>query len=161
MRAAGCFEKARGTVADRHLAIVLGLGLNGLAVVRALGRNGIPVAGLYSKDDPAGAFSRYCRAIPAPRQPCRETFRALHAAVGSRRGRAILLPTSDAYARWINEHQEELRPGFRFHTVDQRLFDRLDSKLGVIELARDNALATPVTVRFETLRDLQRGIGQL
>jgi predicted ATP-grasp superfamily ATP-dependent carboligase len=142
-------------------AVVLGLGINGLGVVRALGRAGIPAVGLYSTDDQAGSFSRYCRAVRAPAHPCAETLRVLQAAMGGETRKAVLLPTSDAYAQWLNDHQETLRPRFRFQTIEPRLFERLNSKIGAARLAAQHGLETPATGHFDHLEEFERGIGAL
>jgi predicted ATP-grasp superfamily ATP-dependent carboligase len=147
-------------VRDTVLAVVLGLGINGLGVVRALGRAGLPVVGLYSRDDRVGSFSRYCRAICAPANPSTDTLQTLTSAVSSTKA-AVLLPTSDAYAHWINEHQNLLRPRFRFHTVRPELFERLNSKIGVVQLAHEHGIEVPATEHFSQLREFERGMGAL
>jgi predicted ATP-grasp superfamily ATP-dependent carboligase len=145
----------------RPLAVVLGLGVNGLGVARSLGRAGIPTLGLWSEDDQAGRVSRYCRAVRAPSTPSDETLSVLLHAIGEPEDKPVLFPTSDAYAHWISERQDVLRGSFRFHTVAPALFEGLNSKIGSVRLAAEHGIDTPRTASFDRLPSFERGIGAL
>lgn len=149
----------RGRSSAPATAVVLGLGVGGLGVARALGRAGISTLGLWSAPGEVGRFSRHCRPVRAPAVPGDETLSVLRTALGRCADKPILLPTTDAYAEWINERQHALRELFRFHTVERSSFERLISKLSSTELAREHGLEAPRTSRFEDLMSFQRGIG--
>jgi D-aspartate ligase len=159
VRGAAALARARASAASP--AVVLGLDVNGLGVVRALGRHAVPVVGLYSDEDRVGSLSRYCRAVRVEAIPSAETVRVLQTVCPSSTHSPVLLPTSDAYAHWVNENQNVLRPRFRFHTVDCQLFERLNSKIGVAQLAREQGIDVPVTAHFDNLSTFEHGIGAL
>lgn len=146
------------TMAPPPRAVVLGMGIGGLGVARSLGRAGVPVIGLWSAHDEVGRLSRYCRAVRAPAVAGDETLATLRAVTAAEEEKPALLPTTDAYAEWINERQAGLRDFFRFHTVDRTLFHRLNSKLSP-ELAREHGLAAPRTEQFEAVEVLEQSIG--
>lgn len=139
-------------------AVVLGMGIGGLGIARSLGRAGVPAIGLWSADDEVGRLSRYCRAVRAPSVVGDETLATLRAATAAVEEKPVLLPTTDAYANWINERQAVLRHSFRFHTLDRTLFHRLNSKLSP-KLAREHGLAAPRTEQFDGLELFEQGIG--
>ena len=62
----GARVNRRIAAAQPPLAVVWGLGFNGLGVVRSLGRHGISVIGLESSLHEPGNFSKYCLRLSAP-----------------------------------------------------------------------------------------------
>jgi predicted ATP-grasp superfamily ATP-dependent carboligase len=140
-------------MASPPTAIVFGLGITGLGVVRALGRAGIPVIGLWSGCDEVGRFSRYCRAV---RVPLGADLLALLREVSPPGEKPTLFSTNDAAAQWVSEHQDELREGFRFHTLEPSLLSRINSKDGIIDLLAGHEVETPYTTRVETLQQYEQ-----
>lgn len=140
---------------NRTPAIVLGLGVNGLAVVRALGRAGVPVIGVWSGGNEPGRLSRYCRAVRIADHRSPQGLVALLDALDPAADRPALFPTMDADAAFINEEQDALGLHFRFHTAPRDVFARLASKLGIIDLLREHNVAAPASWHFDRLEEFE------
>lgn len=138
------------------VAFVFELDVNGLGVVRSLGRAKVPVVGLYTSDEDIGRLSRYCTAVGLAQDLAGSRLTDVVMRLADRyKHRPVLLPTTDAYAQWINDEQERLKERFRFHSNRRDLFQKLNSKLGIISLVREHGLPAPWTRHYETLREFE------
>ena len=135
-------------------AFVLGLGVTGLAVARSLGHAGTPVIGIWQRDDEkVGRLSRHCRTV---RLPLDADLLAALLRLAPPGEKPVLIATSDAYAQWIGEHQDELRARFHFHTVEVSLLTRMNSKDGLIGLLSGLGVDFPATIHVRTLQQFER-----
>ncbi|MEO5656425.1 MAG: hypothetical protein ABIO65_10320 [Nitrospiria bacterium] len=142
-------------------AVVLGLGVNGLGVVRALGRHGVPVVGVHQRDEEAGRFSRYCRAVTvSPPARDRRAFLTELIALGSRRERPVLFPTSDEYVQILSDFREELSPVFRFNIPDAKTLEMIITKHGTHTLAERYGMPIPATGYPQTAEDVRELAGR-
>jgi predicted ATP-grasp superfamily ATP-dependent carboligase len=97
------------------IAVVLGLGQNGMATCRALGREGIPVIGIDTDLTQASAYTRY-----ATKVHCRDFLSGGPGLVdclmeigGGLAHKGVLFPSGDLNQAVVSEHREVL--GERFH----------------------------------------------
>jgi predicted ATP-grasp superfamily ATP-dependent carboligase len=143
-------------------AIVLDLDVNGLGVVRALGRASVPVIGLYSERFQVGRYSRYCKSVALPSSISSDALVQRLVTLAQELGqRAVLFATTDAYADFVNAHREVLKKHFLFHSTDRGTFTQLNSKLGIIALAKEHNIPTPLTQHFSGISDFDRELDRL
>ena len=114
----------------RTPAVVLGLGINGLALVRSLARNDIPVFGVYTDSVEIGRFSRYIRCFRFPGLRSEESLflEQLINQFGKQSDRPVLLSQSDEYVMFTSRHRDLLGQHFRFLLPDKSLLETLVSK---------------------------------
>lgn len=120
----------------------------GIGIARSLGRLGVEVYGIDSDRFSPMFFSRYCRAKfvwdlnHAPPQESLEFLDEVGRKIGRR---ALLIPTSDIGAMFVDEHAERLAPKFIFPARDAALGRSLCSKKEMYFLARKWNVDTPET----------------
>ncbi|MBW1695563.1 MAG: hypothetical protein JRH18_00105 [Deltaproteobacteria bacterium] len=125
---------------QKPIAVVLGLGQNGLATVRALARRGVPVVGIDRDLRQYTARTRYCKRLHCP------DFK--EGALWIRRlvqlGRAlpckgVLFPSGDFSLQMLSDHRELLDPYFHFTfpakdvvdlCLDKKVFYRFAAEQG-------------------------------
>jgi predicted ATP-grasp superfamily ATP-dependent carboligase len=135
--------------------VVLGPALYGpLGILRSLGRLGIPVYLVSPDPRPVAAYSRYCRGhIVGGSSACSpgdSAGRLLE--VGRRIGRkAVLIPTSDQTALFVDEYAEVLGEHYLFPQRPRGLSRSLASKMEMYYLARALGIPTAET-QFPTCR---------
>lgn len=120
--------------------------LPGLGIARTLGRLGVPVALLYAHADAAAARSRFVSARSAwnPSGEPSVAVEILRRTVEPLGADAVLVPTDDAMAVWVDRHTTELRAaGFRFAEQPPGLVERLVSKSAMRDVASELGIATP------------------
>jgi predicted ATP-grasp superfamily ATP-dependent carboligase len=141
-------------------AVVLGLGVNGLAVVRALARRKITVVGAFEEADEIGRYSRHCRAVAFPvveRDP--DGFLRELVALGRRLGnRPVLFATSDAQVELVSREREALGGLYRFLLPEPEVLDSLMDKALALEAASRYGIAVPRTLTFGGAEDLLRSL---
>ncbi len=144
-------------------AVVLGLGVNGLAVVRALARKNVPVVGAYEEADEIGRYSRHCEVVPFPiveRDP--EGFLRELLALGRRLGdQPVLFATSDAQLELVSREREALGKLYRFHLPEHEVLDLLMDKELVLEAASRYGIAIPRSFTFRGPEDLLASLDSL
>jgi predicted ATP-grasp superfamily ATP-dependent carboligase len=129
--------------------VVLGQGAYGqLGIFRSLGRLGIPVYLVSLEPRPHASYSRYCRGHfvggVSARSPEALAARLLEA--GRRIGRkAVLIPTSDDGAIFVDAHAEALEEHFLFPRQPCGLPRSLVSKKEMYYLARALGIPTAET----------------
>lgn len=111
-------------------AVILGLGINGLALVRSLAEKGINVLGVYTESDEFGRFSRYCKAIRFPALDNGEDIflQKLIENLGDSKEKPVLYSQSDLYVMFISRNRSLLGKYFRFLLSDHELLETLVSK---------------------------------
>lgn len=142
-------------------AIVLGLGINGLGVVRALGRAGVRVIGVSSDAREVGRRSRYCRAVQV--QPWLGAGLVDLILELARREPTppVLIPTTDAFAQLVADHQGELASHCRFLAPNAQAMRRMNSKDGLVALLAEHQVEAPRTERCESLPALEAMLARL
>lgn len=117
--------------------LVLGAAYGGLGVARSLGRAGVPVYAVH-RTRSAGPWSRYWRRTfvwdfdRSSRDESLAFLRDVSRTIGRR---AVLLPTGDTTATFVDEVAETLKPSFLFHRQDPGLVPSLINKHSLYVLA--------------------------
>ena len=142
----------------RARAFVLGMGVNGLGVARGLGEVGIRVTGV----EPAGwapeFYSRYCERLVCP-SPEAEPERVLEVllAEGAKLERpAVMLPTGDAFLRFMSRHRDELRRCFLFALPAPSVSEALVDKWLQHEMAVRAGIPCPWTFHADSVPEIAR-----
>jgi D-aspartate ligase len=133
-------------------AIVLGLGVNGLAVVRSLGEKYLRVAGIYhDKNNELGIHSRYLKKIE--KIPLSYTKYDLLAAclslIGTNKSaqkKAVIFCSSDSFAATISKHQSLFEQHFIITTPDQNMYWHFVAKQPTAEICITNNFPIPKTI---------------
>jgi D-aspartate ligase len=129
---------------------------SGLGVTRSLGRLGIPVYNVDSARWAPALFSRYCQgsflwdidtALPE------KSVEFLIEAARCIGRRSVLIPGTDGAAIFVAKHAATLDPWFIFPVQSPALADSLTTKKTMYELARQNGIATPLTLCMQTKTD--------
>jgi len=118
----------------------------GLGAIRSLGRLGVPVYGVHEARWAPAARSSYLagRFVWQPDPDHAERTTAGLARLAERIGRrAVLIPTDDAAAIFLNEHGGPLREAFAFPAAPAGLPRQLAGKHTLAELCAGLGVATP------------------
>lgn len=128
-------------------AVVLGMGVNGLAIVRSLAMYGVEVLGAYVEENEFGRHSRYCKPIRLPRLEHGEKdfLRELIEKVGDPVGKPVLLSQSDQYVMCMSRNREELQAYFRFVLPEHELLEDLVRKDRSVRYVAEKGLRVPET----------------
>ena len=116
------------------IAVVCGLGLNGLGVVRSLGRRGVPTIGVDHSRKQTGIFSRYCCGVLGPDvSKDAAGFVAFMAELGRRvvaagKGKGVLIPTSDTMISALSDGRDELGEYFEYTMPEASIVNKLLDK---------------------------------
>ena len=147
----------------QHVAFVLGESINALGVVKALGREGVPVYLVQGMPDPVSGASRYARTFHAP-HPVEEPeafVGFLEELAQPLRHKPVLLPTTDVTVMLMNDFRERLEQTFHFNIPPGDVIQKITSKEGFYELARQHNLPVPRTISARTVEDVQRAVKEL
>lgn len=133
-------------------AIVLGLGVNGLAVVRSLGEKKLLVAGIYQDfNDELGIHSRYLKKIK--KIPSRYTKDELLAAClnlieakESGQNKTVIFCSSDGFAATISKHQPLFEQYFIITTPDQNMYWHFVAKQPTADICITHNFPIPNTI---------------
>jgi predicted ATP-grasp superfamily ATP-dependent carboligase len=121
----------------------------GLNIMRSLGRLGVPVYNVDPNRWAPSYFSRYCKGKFVWDIEHRTAEESLEYLAGVRRqiGRpCILIPTTDATARFVADHSLALAEGFQFPQQPAGLVEALASKQDMFHLAHRHLIPTPDAV---------------
>lgn len=130
----------------------------GLGAIRSLGRLGVPVYGVHEDPLAPAAHSRYLhgRCIWQPPVDNVEQIRAGLVTLAERIGRrAVLIPTDDAGAIFLDEHGADLRRWFLFPHPPAGLPRRLAGKYTLHQLCRELGVPGVAATLPESLADAQ------
>jgi predicted ATP-grasp superfamily ATP-dependent carboligase len=135
------FSKSRGA------AVVLGLGINGLAIVRSLAEKGVEVWGVYTKDSEFGRFSRYCDSIRFPSLEDGENnfLQKLIDTLGNREQKPVLYTGSDELVMFMSRNSAHLEKYFRFVLPDHEILESLTEKNLSASYVSEKGLTIPKT----------------
>jgi predicted ATP-grasp superfamily ATP-dependent carboligase len=132
----------------RPVAVVLGLGQNGMATARALGREGIPVVGVDTDLDQAGARTRYAVKVHCPDfltggpglvRTLVELGRALP-------HRGVLFPSGDLNQSVVSEHREVLDEHYHIAMPPKDVNRMFLNKKMFYQFAMERGFPLPQTV---------------
>jgi D-aspartate ligase len=146
------------TLKPRSSAVVLGLGINGLAIVRCLAGEGIKVWGVYTREGEYGRFSRYCNAMRFPdMEDGEEMFsQELIANLGSSKEKPVLYSGSDGYVMFMSRNRTLLGKYFRFLLPDHELLASLTEKNLAGSYVSEKGLIVPKTHNSCSYSDIDR-----
>ncbi len=120
----------------------------GMGVVRSLGPLGVPIYGIDVDSFSPVFFSRHCRGKfiwDLHNQPAEQSVAFLHK-VSARIGRrAVLIPTSDIGAMFVEEHADQLAENYIFPRRDPALVRSLCNKREMYYLAKKWNVDVPET----------------
>jgi predicted ATP-grasp superfamily ATP-dependent carboligase len=121
----------------------------GVGAIRTLGRLGIPVYAITEDSFTPAALSRYCRGSfvwPTTGREDPEQLVEGLMEIGEKLGRpTVPVPTDEEAAVLLAEHAGLLSEHFLLPDVQPGLPRKLASKLGLYELCREHAVATPAS----------------
>ena len=130
-------------------ALVLGLGINGLAVVRSLGEQGLKVAGVFNdRKSELGIHSKYLsgsHVFDSKKSPG-ELFRICKKLTGDSGERPVIICTTDLFSELVASHTELFESSFILTTPDKDLYWRFLYKQPTAQICMDNHLKIPMTV---------------
>ncbi|MFT6735472.1 MAG: D-aspartate ligase [Polaribacter sp.] len=133
-------------------AIVLGLGVNGLAVVRSLGEKSLRVAGIYhDKNNELGIHSRYLKKIEkiSVSYTKDELLTACLKLVETKepaQKKAVIFCTSDSFAATISKHQSLFEQHFIITTPDKDMYWHFVAKQPTADICTTNNFPIPKTI---------------
>lgn len=131
------------------VAVVLGLGQNGLATVRALGRRGVRVVGVDANLEQPTARSRYCRAVRCPAfRAGGESLVQFLVDLGARLPeRGVLFPSGDLNLLAVSEHRTTLAPFFHVALPAREIVRLILDKTAFYDFTARAGFPIPVTRR--------------
>jgi predicted ATP-grasp superfamily ATP-dependent carboligase len=139
-------------------AFILGMGVNGLGVSRGLGEAGVRVTGVEVAGWAPEFYSRYCERLVCP-SPDAEPERVLELllAQGVRLERpAVLLPTNDAFVRWMSRYRAELQRWFLFALSPPSVVEALVDKWLQHQMAVQAGIPCPQTFHPDSGAEVAR-----
>jgi predicted ATP-grasp superfamily ATP-dependent carboligase len=140
-------------------AVILGLAAAGLAPLRVLGVMGVPCLGIWR--DPRLEFGRHSkhllRSIQVPAAPSHgQLVAALDELTAPwRDAKPVLIPSSDLYAAFVDEMQDELRGRYTLRCSKRRLHAAFADKAATIDLCTEADVPIPRSRAVATSEDVQ------
>ncbi len=131
----------------------------GIGIARSLGRLGVEVYGIDGDRFSPIFYSKYCRGRfiwdvnRAPENESLEFLRDVSRRIGRR---ALLIPTSDVGAMFVDEHADQLADAYIFPIRDPALCRSLCNKKEMYYLARKWNVDTPETAFPQSREDVVR-----
>lgn len=115
---------------DTPIAMVFGLGINGLGVVRSLGRRAIPIIGLDPNPSQPGFFSRYCKGVVCPDPAKQEDeYVNLLLTLGEKMNtKGVIIQSEEAGILTILKHKNELEKYYKIPIADLDIIEKLANK---------------------------------
>ena len=144
---------------ERPVAVILDMGLGGLAIARSLGREGIRVFGLdFSSEYQPGLKSRYCIPFLAshPEKDPQPLLELLTKQAMALPEKAVLYPATEPYVRFVSEFRSELEAHFLFAIPSRDTVDSILDKRRQYDLADRLDIPYPVTWSPESPHDLDQ-----
>ena len=151
------------TLASQPVAVVLGLGQNGMATCRALGRIGIPVIGMDTDLAQASAQTRY-----AAKVYCKDFITGgpglVEGLIEIGRGlkvKGVLFPSGDLNQAVVSEHRERLEEHFHIVLPPKDVVRMFLNKKLFYQFAMDHGFPIPQTFFPAGPEDVERIAGRL
>lgn len=132
---------------DKPIALVFGLGINGLGVVRSLGRRGIPIIGLDPNPIQIGLFSRYCKGIvcPDPTKQEEEYVNLLLTLGEMMNTKGVIIQSEEADILTILKYKNRLSKYYRIPIADFDIIEKLADKGKFYKMLEKLGMAHPKT----------------
>ncbi len=150
-------------MAYQNKAMVLGTNYYiGLSLVRGLGKMGVPVVAVnYSGDNQYGRSKYVKEALTVPHYKTHpgELCTALIDYARKQSAKPVLFPTADAYAQFIDDHHDELKPWFLFPNQKKGLVSDLVDKFKMVEYTDLHGVRTPEIIPADD-PDLARRVAE-
>jgi D-aspartate ligase len=130
-------------------AIVLGLGINGLAVIRSLGERGLKVSGLYNDaSDEIGRYSKYLSSTKCfdKNNVADVLFQACVDLLGDEKSKPVLICTTDLFSELVASNSELFESRFILTTPKQDLYWKFLKKQPTASISIENNLKIPKTI---------------
>jgi D-aspartate ligase len=149
---------------DKPLAIVIGLGQNGLATVRSLAREGVPVVGVDSNLHQYTARTRYCARLQCPEYKAQsgEGVITLLREFGKKLPqKGVLFPSGDFSLHLLSEKREQLEDYYLFSFPSQEIVNLTLDKKKFYKFAQEKNFPIPQTFfpqGIEECREVSRQI---
>jgi D-aspartate ligase len=138
---------------------VEGLDVSAYGITRSVGRKGVPAYAMNDRLADSLRFSRYCRdCFLYPDDPTQQRAyagdsianedtlcRLLLEWVANSKQKPVLFATSDWFARFLSNRQEELSPRFLFHWVPPELFTTIVDKGQMVRFCESAGVRVPRT----------------
>jgi predicted ATP-grasp superfamily ATP-dependent carboligase len=163
MRGATVERALRAVAGGQPVAVVLGLGQNGMATCRALGRTGIPVIGVDTDLEQPGARTRY-----GVKVRCADFLRGgpglvdcLEAVGRGLERKGVLLPSGDLNLAIVSEHRERLAPHFHIALPPKDVVRMFLDKKVFYQFAMTHGFPIAPTFFPSDASDLERVAGQV
>jgi len=136
-------------------AVVLGLNANGLGVVRSLRKAGIRVIGVERAPSGPGEAHTWmssatwsCKKVLVEKGTNHRGFlEALQRIARDHSGPIPVIPSGDNFLLFLDRHQDQLSPSFRFHLPDPDTLDLLMQKGRSYEFCVENDIPVPHTLQ--------------
>jgi D-aspartate ligase len=150
---------------NNNYAVVLGLGVNGLAHVRALGKNGIKVFGVFTAKDGEnlGRLSRFCTPLLCKLSETytSDLLQLLLATSQKLPVKPVLFATSDFFVDFMSANQDALRTSYLFNVLHPALLQTITNKRTIGEAALKHGIHYPQTCVFSSRAMLEKEIDSL
>src|SRR5882672_11410312 len=130
----------------------------GLGIARSLGEHGIPVLGLTAQHRIYGNFTRYAKAVFCPDSRHRpEELLSFLLKLGEGMGhRAVVFPTRDDDALFLDRYRDQLTPYFTLAVPETSVLEACLNKWATYQWAQQAEVATPKCWLIEGEPDLRR-----
>lgn len=132
-------------------AIILGLGVNGIAVVRSLGCKGLTVGGIFfNKEDELGAHSRYLKKSVKVKPSCssEDLLAACESLVdlnATRARKTVIICTSDYFASKVAEKPDIFENNFLITTPKPDIYWKFLAKKPTADICLKHKFPIPDT----------------
>jgi D-aspartate ligase len=133
-------------------AIILGLGINGLAVVRSLGVQGLKIGGVFNEaKDEVGIYSKYLisskyfNVSDAPNS----LYNICLSLIGDQKEKAVLICTTDLFSEFVASNSLLFKKRFIITTPNNDLYWKFLNKQPTAKICIDKNLKIPVTFFVE------------
>jgi predicted ATP-grasp superfamily ATP-dependent carboligase len=133
----------------------------GVGLARSLGRMGVDVYGVNDKLNVPGAYSRYCLKTfqwNLEQEKYEDSVRFLRDLSKKFGRKAILIPTSDHTALFLDDCADQLSDLFIFPRRDATVTNNLSSKKGMYYLCKQHDIPTPEVTFPESRADVEQFI---
>lgn len=162
LEAVKAITKQCKSVTDMVPAVLLDMGVPGLAVARSLGRRGIPVLALDTKSTHWTHSSHFLTVLTSSKlsEPdyLLRILQALHGIIGRK---FVLIPLHDGYARFLVNARESVSGIAYFPATESSSVDTLIDKYHTYQFCMKHQIPAPHTVEISNKTELQEAAEEL
>jgi D-aspartate ligase len=151
------------SIGYRVPVLVLDLFSTGLSLLRSFAKKGVPVYGIDHNPSRIGFKSRHGLKFicPDPVQKSCECIQFIQDLVDRRGQKMVAIPTSDSFALLLDRYRNELKDYLYFAIPNYCLKDRLISKRGLMESAKQFGVPVSESVLVRSADELNHCIDSL